>query len=94
GELTINVATPGKDAGYAEVIVSLKDKSEGALQVTRLDFKDADGTIVLSHGAASEAAAPAATDAPKTGVESFGLIFGLGAAVLGSGAVVLKKKEK
>ncbi len=96
GELTINMPFIVKGSGYAEVVINLKDKTEGALEVTRLDFKDADGKVLLSHGAAAEEAAPAATTdaAPKTGVESFGLLFGLGAAVLGSGAVVLKRKEK
>ncbi len=104
GETAIEMALPSKDMGYVEVVVNVINKTEGALAVARLDFKDADGNVVLSHGAASEAApaevvedaAPAAeaTAVPKTGVASLGLIFGLGAAVLGSGAVVLKKKEK
>lgn len=86
GEMVINMPYVMKDARYCEVIVSLKEKSEGPLQVKRLDFKDAAGTVVLSHGAASEAA-------PKTGVVSTALFLGLGAAVLGTGSVVLKKKE-
>ncbi|MHB8128165.1 MAG: hypothetical protein ACYDEX_04130 [Mobilitalea sp.] len=102
GELTINVPAPGKDAGYAEIIVNLKDKTEGALQITRLDFKDEAGNVVLSHGAASaapaaeeEAAAPAEEAAvPQTGVLSAALFLGLGAAAFGTGAVALKKKQR
>ena len=89
GELILSVACDGNGAGYAEIVVSLKDKTEGELAIKRLDFKDADGAIVLSHGEASVAAA----DAPKTGVVSTALFLGLGAAVLGTGSVVLKKKE-
>ncbi len=92
GELVINLPYKMAGAGYAEVVVNLQNKTEGPLAVARMDFKDASGAVLLSHGAASEAAATDA--APKTGVESLGLIFGLGAAVLGSGAVVLKRKEK
>jgi len=99
GELTINMPAPGKDAGYAEFVVSLKDKTEGALQVTRLDFKDEAGNIVLSHGVASaaaeEVAAPAEDAAvPQTGVLSAALFLGLGAAAFGTGAVALKKKQR
>ncbi|NLO10647.1 MAG: LPXTG cell wall anchor domain-containing protein [Clostridiales bacterium] len=91
GEMTLNMPCDGTGAGYAEVVVNLKDKSEGPLAVKRLDFKDADGAVVLSHGEASAAAGGEA--APKTGVVSTALFLGLGAAVLGTGAVVLKKKE-
>jgi LPXTG-motif cell wall-anchored protein len=55
----------------------------------------ADDAATTDDASATEAATDASADAaPKTGVESFGLIFGLGAAVLGSGAVVLKKKSR
>lgn len=91
GEMSINVPCDGNGAGYAEIVVNLKDKSEGPLAVKRLDFKDADGVVVLSWGEASEEAAAEA--APKTGVVSTALFLGLGAAVLGTGSVVLKKKE-
>ncbi len=90
GEMVLNLPYIMKDAGYCEVVVNLQGKSEGALQIKRLDFKDADGNVVLAHGAASEGASEAA---PKTGVVSTALFLGLGAAVLGTGAVVLKKKE-
>jgi LPXTG-motif cell wall-anchored protein len=89
GELILNMPYIMKDAGYCEVIVNLQGKSEGALSVKRIDFKDAAGSVVLSHGEASEAAEAA----PKTGVVSTALFLGLGAAVFGTGAVVLKKKE-
>ncbi len=90
GELVLSMPYIVKDSGYAEVIVNLKNKTEGPLEISRMDFKDAAGEVLISHGGAA-----AATEAaPKTGVESLGLVFGLGAAVLGSGAVILKRKEK
>lgn len=99
-ELVINMPFDAKDAGYAECVVSLKNKTEGALEVSRIDFKDADGNVVLTKGVAA-AAAPVADDAaatdtavPQTGVLSFALLFGLGAVTLGTGSVVLKKKER
>lgn len=50
-------------------------------------------TAMNEPAAAAEATETATTDVPKTGVESFALIFGLGAAVLGTGSLVLKKKK-
>ncbi len=107
GELTLNMPFDSNGCAWAEVVVSLKNKTEGPLAVTRMDWKDEAGNITFTWpvGAAEAAPAEAADDAvatdaapteaaPKTGVESFGLLFGLGAAVLGSGAVVLKRKEK
>lgn len=94
GELALNIPYIVKDSGYAEVVVNLKNKTEGALSISRIDFKDANGEVLLSHGGAAAEEATATEAAPKTGVESLGLVFGLGAAVLGSGAVVLKRKEK
>lgn len=125
GETTLSIPLVGKDNNWVEVVVNLANKSEGPLQVTRMDFKDADGNVVASRGAASAEAGEveveegddavaetttenkaevaettaatenkAATSVPKTGVASLGLLFGLGAAVLGTGAVVLKKKEQ
>ena len=59
------------------------------MYVDNVRFLDADGNKV-----ALVAAEPAATATPKTGVVSFALLFGLGAAAMGTGAVVLKKKER
>jgi len=56
GETTINIPYDMTGVGYTEVVVNLKNKSEGPLQITRMDFKDADGNVVLAHGAASDAA--------------------------------------
>ncbi len=101
GELVLNMPMSGKGATYCEVIVNLQNKSEGALAVTRMDFKDEAGNIILTHGAAAEAAATtdaAATDdaatTPKTGVVSAALLLGFGATAFGTGSVVLKKKAK
>lgn len=96
GELVLNMPFVGKGASYAEVIVNLQNKTEGELAVTRLDWKDDAGNVVFSWGAEAGAAEAPAADAsvPKTGVTSVALLLGLGAAVCGSGAVVLKKKER
>lgn len=56
-------------------------------------------TGVVEEAAPAEEVATddaAATDAavPQTGVVSFALLFGLGAATLGTGSVILKKKER
>lgn len=51
-------------------------------------------TVEDAAAAPAETSSEATTDVPKTGVVSTALIFGLGAAVLGTGSVVLKKKEK
>jgi hypothetical protein len=42
----------------------------------------------------SAAAEPADNAAPKTGVASFAVVFGLGAVIFGTGSVILKKKEQ
>lgn len=44
--------------------------------------------------AMNEAATTSSSSTPKTGVTSLGLVFGLGTAIMGTGAVVLKKKSK
>ena len=48
----------------------------------------------VSALAKNVASAPTATSAPKTGVLPLAMFFGFGAAAFGTGAVVLKKKEK
>lgn len=92
GEMTLTLDYDMEGQGYTEIIVNLQNKSEGPLSVKRMDFKDADGNVVLAHGAASEAAAGGEA-APKTGLVSTALFLGLGAAAFGTGAVILKKKE-
>lgn len=91
GEKVYNFAMNGAGTSYCEAVLNLKNKSEGPLQVTRMDFLDEAGEVLLSHGAGAPAGGGDA--APKTGVVSTALFLGLGAAVLGTGAVVLKKKE-
>lgn len=56
GETIVTIPYDMTGQGYTEIVVNLKDKSEGPLQITRIDFKDADGNVVLTHGAASDAA--------------------------------------
>ncbi len=109
GSTTVSKDFDGTGQGYVEVIVNLMGKSEGSLEITRIDFKDASGNVVVSTGGTDAPAAPteetpAADDAPatddapaeespKTGVVSSALFLGLGAIVSASAAVVLKKKE-
>lgn len=55
-------------------------------------------TAATTTDAATDTAATtdttSTTSVPKTGVASFALLFGLGAAACGAGSVALKKKEK
>jgi len=90
GEKVYNFAMNGAGTTWCEAVVNLRDKTEGPLEITRMEFKDEAGNVLLTVGPE-----PAGGDAaPKTGVVSTALFFGLGAAVLGTGAVVLKKKEE
>lgn len=92
GEQVFNFPMNGAGTTYCEAVLNLKNKTEGPLEVTRMEFKDDAGNVLLTVG--PEAAGGGGGDAtPKTGVVSTALFFGLGAAVLGAGAVVLKKKE-
>lgn len=97
GEKVYTFDMNGAGTNWCEAIVNLRNKSEGALEVTRIDFKGETGDVVLSVGAASavatDSAEPTAEAAPKTGVVSTALFLGLGATVFGTAAVVLKKKE-
>jgi LPXTG-motif cell wall-anchored protein len=87
GEKVFNYAMNGSGTQWCEAVINLRNKSEGPLEVTRMEFKDEAGEVILTVGE------PASDAAPKTGVVSTALFLGLGAAVLGTGAVVLKKKE-
>jgi LPXTG-motif cell wall-anchored protein len=93
GEKVFNFAMNGAGTGWCEVVVNLQNKTEGALQVTRMDFLDEAGEVLLSHGPAAAGGDAGGDAAPKTGVVSTALFLGLGAAIFGTGAVVLKKKE-
>ncbi len=64
------------------------------IKVYNTVLTDADVESAMNEPAGEVAAAAASTDVPKTGVASMAIIFGLGATVLGTGSVVLKKKEK
>lgn len=90
GETVLNLAFPAKGVSYAELIINLKNKTEGPLQISKVVWKDADGNATLEwpNAAAAEA------EIDKAGVVSSVLFLGLGAVAFGSGAVVLKKKER
>lgn len=88
GEVVYNFPMNGAGTTWCEAIVNLKNKSEGALEITKMDFKDEAGAVLLTIGGAAEA------EVPQTGVVSAALFLALGTAVFGSGAVVLKKKER
>ena len=91
GEKVYNFEMNGDGTSWCEAVVNLQNKSEGPLQVTKMEFKDEAGNVLLTVGGDSEAAASDST--PKTGVVSTAIFFGLGAAAFGTGAVLLKKKE-
>ncbi|MBP1754122.1 MAG: hypothetical protein H6Q59_520 [Firmicutes bacterium] len=97
GTTVLNMPMNGKGTTWCEVVVNLMNKTEGPLAVTKMEFKDEAGAVLLTWPADAAAATTAAADttaAPKTGVVSLALIFGLGAAAMGTGSVVLKKKER
>ncbi len=81
----------GRGTTWCEAVLNLKNKTEGPLEVTKMEFKDEAGNIILTIPSAEEAAAD---DAPKTGVVSAALLLGVGAVASAIGTVVLKKKEK
>lgn len=81
----------GRGSTWCEAVLNLKNKTEGPLEVTKMEFKDEGGNIILTIPSAEEAPAE---DAPKTGVVSAALLLGVGAVASAIGSVVLKKKEK
>ena len=89
GSTVLTMPMNGTGTGWCEVVVNLKNKTEGALSVTKMEFKDEAGKVLVTwpEGAAADAT-------PKTGVASLALVFGLGAAVMGTGSIVLKKKAR
>jgi len=107
GKLVINFPMDGTvGSQWCEVVVFVNNQN-GDVKVTQMDFKDEAGNILLTHGKASEDAAPAeeaapveeaASEAPaatpKTGVVGLGAVYGLGAVLLASGAVALRRKQK
>jgi hypothetical protein len=109
GELVLTADMDGSFTSYCEIVVNLQNKTEGPLAVTKLDFKDEGGNVLVTwpEAATEEAAeaapaeeAPAATteaaaaDVPKTGVVSSALIFGLGALACGIGSGINRKKSR
>lgn len=62
------------------------------MYVDNVKFLDADGNAVPLVATAAASADTTAT--PKTGAVSFAVLFGLGAVAMGTGSVVLKKKNK
>jgi hypothetical protein len=95
GSTVLTMDMNGKDTTWCEVVVNLMNKTEGPLSVTKMEFKDEAGAVLLTWPA--EAASAAADDTaatPKTGVVSLALVFGLGTAAMGTASVILKKKER
>lgn len=108
GKLVVNFPMDGTlGSQWCEVVVFVNNQN-GDVTVTQMDFKDEAGSILLTHGKASaddaapaeeaapveEAANEAPAAAPKTGVVGLGVVYGLGAALLASGAVALRRKQK
>jgi hypothetical protein len=95
GSTVLTMDMNGKGTTWCEVVVNLMNKTEGPLSVTKMEFKDEAGAVLLTWPA--EAASAAADDTaatPKTGVVSLSLVFGLGTAAMGTASVILKKKER
>lgn len=66
------------------------------VNVYNLDLTQDQVKAVLAAGTSAEpteAATTTAADVPKTGIVSYAIIYGLGAAVFGSGSVFLKRKK-
>jgi LPXTG-motif cell wall-anchored protein len=99
GSKVYNFDMDGTGTNWCEAVLNLRNKSEGPLEVTRIDFLDEAGAVVLSVGSETASATETSTEVttteatPKTGVVSTALFLGLGATVFGTGALVLKKKE-
>lgn len=109
GTVTYSQPTNNKltaDSAWNELWIKSGWKSEGAVSLVSVEFKDASGTVIYSLGGSAPAAeataeataettadaTPSSTSVPKTGAMDFTLLYGLGAVV--SGAVVLKRKKK
>lgn len=90
GTKVYTFAMNGKGTQWCEAVLNLRNKTEGPLEVTKMEFKDENGNVILTVPKASEAT----SDAPKTGVASAALLLGVGAVASAIGTVVLKKKEK
>ena len=60
-----NVPIVNDGVNYLEVIVNVKNKTEGPLSVTRMEFKDEAGVVVLTHGG------PPAPPIPEIGFTIF-----------------------
>lgn len=86
------------DGGSVKFSLQVNAASDGKRNCTlhtNADLKDVwQNDAVLENLVFSAEAAAVATDAPKTGVVSFGLIFGIGAVLSGTGAAILKGKKK
>jgi len=96
GKLVLTMPMDGSQApNWCEIIVNLKNKSEGPLTVAMMEFKDENGNVLVTHGyVAEDTAETAATSTPKTGVVTYGAVYGLAAALFASGAVALRRKQK
>ena len=57
GEKVYNFEMNGDGTSWCEAVVNLQNKSEGPLQVTKMEFKDEAGNVLLTVGGDSEAAA-------------------------------------
>ncbi len=64
------------------------------IYIDNIKLTDADGNVIPFAVEAAPAASDDGASVPKTGVVSLALLFGLGAAAMGSGSVVMKRKEK
>ena len=102
GELVINHPIDGSNAGWVELIINVDLQGEGDLKVAGIIFKDGDNNAIATMGETDLGGADTDTnddadsgdESPSTGVLSTALFLGLGATALGTGTVLLKKKEE
>lgn len=96
GSLVLSMPMDGSLApSWCEVVVYVNNL-QGNLSVTKMEFKDEAGKVILAHGtdANTEESQAPASFAPQTGIEGLGTVYGLGALLFASGAVFIRRKKK
>jgi hypothetical protein len=102
GDLVLTMPMDGTGTSWCEAVVNLKNKTEGPLSVSKMEFKDEAGTVLLTVGGADGVAPNVITDTatdesstaaatPKTGVVSLAFVYGIFTATCGIGAKALKR---
>ena len=76
GEKVYNFEMNGDGTSWCEAVVNLQNKSEGPLQVTKMEFKDEAGNVLLTVGGDSEAAASDSTLRQGLFQQLYSLVWG------------------